>query len=104
MNDISSPQLPKYSIVLRFLSTLQEIDIIDFVFCKSETGVYYYKFIDVEGRLWNNVPENDVIVIDNFPNKEHLDNFIDLKHKSIELEKQLKDGKPVNKINDVNIG
>ena len=93
----------KYSIILRFWSTPQEIAITDFVYCQNNaTKLCFYKFIDEMGRLWDNVPEQDVIIIENYPDKEQLDSFIDIKFKSIELEKQMKNGKPVIQ-HDVNV-
>lgn len=83
---------PKHSIVLRFWSTPQEIEVDEIVFYKNRVNQqYYYKFIDSTGRLWENVPEDDVIVIENYPEKEHLEYFHRLKKQGEDDAKRLSD-------------
>ena len=94
--------LTKYSIVFRFWSTLQEIAVTNLVSCQNKfTKEFVYKFFDSEGRLWDNVPENDVIIIKNSPDKEDIDDFMRLKRETEQLNKLLSSKKP--EIEDVSI-
>ncbi len=95
--------LPKYSIVLRFWSTPQEIEVTDIISCQNKyTKAYYYKFVDSTGRLWDNVPESDVIVIKNFPDKEDIDDFMRLRRETDELQNKLRNIRQDNM--DVSVG
>lgn len=93
---------PKYSVILRFWNTPQEIELLDIAFCQNRvTKQFFYKFLDVEGRLWENVPEQDVVIINNFPDKELVEDFKRLSREAKELEKQAYSAKKVN--DDVSI-
>jgi len=92
----------KYSMIPRFCSTLQVIDVIDYIPCQNKfSKESYIKFFDSEGRLWENVREGDVIIIKNFPDKEDTDDFERLKRESLELNKILK--KKAQKDEDISI-
>ncbi len=94
---------PKYSIGLRFWSTPQEIEVTDIISCQNKyTKAYYYKFVDSTGRLWDNVPESDVIVIKNFPDKEDIDDFMRLRRETDELQNKLRNIRQDNM--DVSVG
>ncbi len=81
--------LPKYSIVLRFWSTPQEIEATNIVLCEDKyTKQVTYKFIDSIGRIWYDVPFSDVIVIKNYPDKDDIDNFAHLEHEPSIISKQ----------------
>ncbi len=81
-------ELPKYSIVLRIWNTPEEIEVIDYVGSVNKiTHQGYIKFIDSTGRLWV-VPEGDMILIRNFPDKKDIDDFQRLKKEVAELEKK----------------
>ncbi len=93
----------KYSIVLRFWNTPQEIEVDELVSCQNIfTHGFYYKFIDSTGRLWDNVPESDVIIIKNYPDKKDMDDFLRIKKETDELGKKLM--QPKQSHIDVNIG
>ena len=99
----SIPAGTKYSVVLRFWSTPEEIAVTNIVLCEDKITKYLsYKFIDSIGRLWNDVPFSDVILIKNYPDKEDISNFSRLEHDSMELNKQQRNIK--HDIRDVNIG
>lgn len=87
-------KIPKYSVVLRFWSTPQKIEVDDIVSCRNKfTNAFYYKFFDSTGRLWDNVPESDVIIVKNLPDKEDIEDFSRIKHETIELQNKLKNTK-----------
>ena len=84
---------PKYSIVLRFWNTPQEIEVMDYVGTVNKiTHKGNIKFIDSVGRLWT-VPEEDVVLIRNFPDKEDIEDFQRLQREVEEM--NLKLGKQV---------
>lgn len=87
--------LTKYSIVPKFWGEPNEIAVTDMVSCQNKyTKELLLKFFDSEGRLWENVKENDVIVIKNFPDKEDVEDFMRLKHETEKLNKQTMIEKP----------
>jgi len=89
------PAVTKYSIVLRFWSEPQEIAVTNIVSCQNKiTKELFYKFFDSTGRLWDNVPERDVIMIKNFPDKEDVDDFMRLKQETERLNNMLLSKKP----------
>lgn len=84
---------PKYSIVLRFWNTPQEIEVTDYVGTVNKvTHQGHIKFFDTTGRMWI-VPEGDCILIRNFPDKEDIEDFQRLKREVEEM--NLKLGKQV---------
>lgn len=86
---------PKYSVVLRFWNTPQEIAVTDMVSCQNKfTHANLVKFIDADGRLWDNVPQDDVIPIKNYPDKEDIEDFMRLKRETKKLEKIMISKKP----------
>ena len=86
---------PKYSVVLRFWSTPQELEVVDIVSCQNKfTKANFVKFIDTDGRMWDNVPQNDVILITNSPGKEDIEDFMQLKRETVELNKLIANKKP----------
>lgn len=86
---------PKYSVVLRFWNTPQEIAVTDIVSCQNKfTKANYVKFLDTDGRLWDNVMQEDVLVIKNFPDKEDIEDFMRLKRETVELNKLISNKKP----------
>lgn len=89
-NQKTSPKtLPKYSIVLRVWNTPEEIEVEDYVGSVNKiTRQGHIKFIDSTGRLWT-VPEGDVILIKNFPDKEDIEDFQRLKREVAEMNKKL---------------
>ncbi len=98
----SPNELPKYSVILRFWSVPEEIEVTDIVSCQNRfTKANFVKFIDTDGRLWDNVPQDDVILITNYPSKEDIDDFMRLKRETVELNKLIASKKPDN--DDVSI-
>ncbi len=98
-------KIPKYSVVLRFWSSAQEIEVEDIIFCEdSLIHRYYYQMIDSQGRMWKNVPEQDVILIENLPGMKSIEKFAEIKREILknEEEEKLKVCKP--QLRDVNIG
>jgi len=96
-------QLTKYSVIFRFWSVPKEIDVTNIVLCENKyTKQLTYKFIDFEGRIWHDVPYTDIIHIQNFPNKEDIEEFARLERESIENTKQFINTK--KDISDVSIG
>ena len=94
-------KIPKYSVVLRFWQNAQEIEIEDYISChNTESNFYFYKFIDSSGRLWENVPVSDAIIIKNLPDKTDLEKFMEIKRQMKEFENQ---PIPNKKIDDVSI-
>lgn len=89
-------EMPKYSVVLRFWNTPQEIEVVDYVgSINNITKQGYINFIDSSGRLWK-VPESDFILIKNFPDKIDIEDFQRLKKEVEEMNKKLeKKEKPV---------
>lgn len=99
----SMPAGTKYSVVLRFWSVPQEIQVVSIVPCEDRiTKCLTYKFLDSDGRIWHDVPFSDVIIIQNYPNKEDVENYSNLIKQSENASEQLKNT-PQN-IRDVNIG
>lgn len=96
-------KIPKYSVVLRFWSTPQEVEVDDIILCQDTyTHEYYYQFFDSTGRLWKNVPKNDVILIENFPGKKSVERYTEIKKQISDYEKEQLKCKPQEV--DVNIG
>jgi len=90
-----APSPPKYSVVLRFWNTPKELDVVDIVSCQNRfTKANFVKFIDTDGRLWDNVPQDDVILITNYPGKEDMEDFMRLKRETVELNKLIANKKP----------
>ncbi len=103
----SIPTGTKYSVVLKFWSVPHEIPLISMVLCEHKiTKQLTYKFLDSEGRIWHDVPINDVIRIQNYPNKEDIESYSKLLQESKKAEEQaIEQSKNVPlKIEDVNIG
>lgn len=93
----------KFSVVLRFWSTPQEIAVTDIIFCENDiTKQLVCHFVDLQGRLWTDVPRSDMILIRNTPSQVDLENFVRLKYESIELEKKFM-SEPKKKVVDMNI-
>jgi len=87
---IKPKMIPRFSVVLRFWSVPEEIEILDIIFCEHDiTHQIICHFIDSEGRLWTDVPRSDIILIRKFPTKEDIENFVRLKFESARLEKEL---------------
>uniref|UniRef100_A0A6M3IIC5 Uncharacterized protein n=1 Tax=viral metagenome TaxID=1070528 RepID=A0A6M3IIC5_9ZZZZ len=79
----------KYSVVLRFWSTPQELGVVDIVYYQNAiTKKFFYKLIDYMGRMWENVPEDDLIIIENIPGKKAIESFNLIKKQSIEESKK----------------
>lgn len=96
-------KIPKYAVVLRFWSTPEEIEVDDLILCiDNETNRYYYQIIDTQGRMWKNIPESDVIVIENLPTEKSIERFMEIKKQIIEMEKEKMVCKP--KQVDVSVG
>lgn len=92
---LNTPRTPKYSVVLRFWNVPQELEVVDIVSCQNRfTKANFVKFIDTDGRLWDNVPQDDVILITNYPGKEDMDDFMRLKRETVELNKLIASKKP----------
>jgi Mg2+ and Co2+ transporter CorA len=90
-----TPAPPKYSVVLRFWNTPFELDIVDIVSCQNRfTKANFVKFIDTDGRMWDNVPQDDVLLITNCPGKEDIEDFMRLKRETVELNKLIASKKP----------
>ncbi len=90
-----SNEPPRYAVVLRFWNTPQELEVVDIVSCRNRfTQENYVKFIDTDGRLWDNVPQDDVILITNYPGKEDMEDFMRLKRETVELNKLIASKKP----------
>ncbi len=88
-------RIPKYSIILRFITSFQEIEVDDLILCQDkESGRYYYQIIDTQGRMWKNIPESDAIVIENLPTEKSIERFMEIKHQIIEMEKEKMTCKP----------
>lgn len=96
-NKTELKKIPKYSVVLRFLNTPQEIEVEDFHYWEHKiTKVLYIKFIDSQGRMWEDVPASDAIIITNFPSKEEIESFVKFKKANKQLEKELEESKNVH--------
>ncbi len=94
---------PRYSVVFRFWSSYQEVGVDDIILCQDTyTHEYYYQFFDIDGRLWKNVPKNDLILIENFPGKKSIERYSEIKKQISEYEKEELKCKPQEI--DVNIG
>ena len=94
--------LSRFSIILRFLTSIQEIDVTNIVLCKDdETHMITYKFIDTGGRMWHDVPFSDVIIINNRPSENDMKIFAQLEQDGLELSKKPRQTKVKP---DVNVG
>lgn len=75
----------KYSIVLKFWNTPQEIECVDYVHSMNKfTKRTYVEFIDTKGRLWQ-VPEDDCIIVRNVPDNDDKEYFERIKKETEEF-------------------
>lgn len=96
-------KIPKYAVILRFWSSPQEIEVDDIIFCQDKlTQRYYYQMIDSTGRMWKNIPEQDVILIVNLPTSKDIEKFSSIKHQILKMEEEEKVCKPEQR--DVSVG
>lgn len=103
-NQESAPgKISKYAVVLRFWSTPEEIEVDDIIFCQDKfTKMQYYQMIDSTGRLWKNIPEQDVILIKNLPDEKDIEKFANIKRQILKIEEEEKVCKPQQR--DVSVG
>ena len=83
--------LPKYTMIPKHMNPTLEIGVSDYI-CSYDPncpGKYYLNFFDIDGRLWNGL-KDDFIVIHNYPDEVDCNYFVKLKKNAKETEDKLK--------------